>query len=78
MKLKITGYSADSDPETNFQSIDLKEIILSADAKALRGLAEFFRQAAEEIETNAKHFDSMKFPEGNTHLPEFIVFNIDE
>ena len=78
MKLKIAGYSADSDPETNFQSIDLKEIILSADAKALRGLAEFFRQASKEIETNGKNFNSMKFPEADTNLPQFIVFNIDE
>ena len=78
MKLKIAGYSVDSDPETNFQSIDLTEINLSADAKAPRGLAEFFKQAAEEIEANGKHFDSMKFPEGDTNLPKFIIFNIDE
>ena len=78
MKLKIIGYSTDSNPETDPQSIDLKEIMLSADAKALRGLAEFFRRASEEIETNGKNFNSMKFPEGDTDLPEFIIFNIDE
>ena len=78
MKLKIIGYSTDSNPETDPQSIDLKEIALSADAKTLRGLAEFFRRASEEIETNGKNFNSMKFPEGDTDLPEFIVFNIDE
>lgn len=78
MKLKIIGYSTDSNPETDTQSIDLKEIMLSADAKALRGLAEFFRRASEEIETNGKNFNSMKFPEGDTDLPEFIIFNIDE
>ena len=78
MKLKIAGYSADNHREADPQSIDLKEIMLSADAKALRGLAEFFRRAAEEIETNGKNFNSMKFPEGDTDLPEFIVFNIDE
>ena len=78
MKLKITGYSADSNLETEPQSIDLKEIMLSADAKVLRGLAEFFRRSAEEIETNGKNFNSMKFPEGDTDLPEFFVFDIDE
>ncbi|MFB3101566.1 MAG: hypothetical protein ACE1ZM_08995 [Gammaproteobacteria bacterium] len=78
MKLKIAGYSADNHREADPQSIDLKEIMLSADAKALRGLAEFFRRAAEEIETNGKNFNSMKFPEGDSNLPEFFVFNIDE
>ncbi len=78
MKLKIAGYSADNHREADPQSIDLKEIMLSADAKALRGLAEFFRRAAEEIETNGKNFNSMKFPEGDTNLPEFFLFNIDE
>ncbi len=78
MKLKIAGYSADSDPETDPQSIDLKEVFLSADAKALRGLSDFFRRAAEEIETDGNNFTSMKFPEGDTNLPEFIVFDIDE
>ena len=47
MKLKIASYSIDNNPGTDPQSIDLKEIMLSADAKALRGLAEFFRRAAE-------------------------------
>ena len=69
MKLKIAGYSADNHREADPQSIDLKEIMLSADAKALRGLAEFFRRAAEEIETNGKNFNSMKFPEGDSNLP---------
>jgi len=78
MKLKIAGFSTHSNPETDPQSIDLKEIILSANAKALRGLADFFRRAAEEIETNGKNFNSMKFPEADTNLPQFIVFNIDE
>ena len=78
MKLKIAGYSIDNNPVTDPQSIDLKEIMLSADAKALRGLAEFFRRASEEIETHGKNFNSMKFPEGDTDLPEFIIFNIDE
>ncbi len=78
MKLKIAGYSTDDDPETDFQPIDLKDIIFSADAKALRGLAEFFRRAAEDIETNGKNFKSMKFPEGDTNLPEIIIFDIDE
>ena len=78
MKLKIAGYSADNHREADPQSIDLKEIMLSADAKALRGLAEFFRRAAEEIETNGKNCNSMKFPEGDTNLPEFFIFNIDE
>jgi hypothetical protein len=78
MKLKIAGYSADNNPGTEPQSIDLKEIMLSADAKALRGLAEFFRRSAEEIETNGKNFKTMKFPEGDTDLPEFFVFDIDE
>ena len=78
MRLKLTGYATDNNPETDPRSIDLKEIMLSADAKALRGLAEFFRQAAEEIETNRKNFKSMKFPEGDTDLPEFFVFDIDE
>ena len=41
MKLKITGYSTDNNTGTEPQSIDLKEIMLIADAKALRGLAEF-------------------------------------
>ncbi len=78
MKLKIAGYSADNHREADPQSIDLKEIMLSADAKALRGLAEFFRRAAGEIETNGKNFNGMKFPEGDTNLPEFFIFNIDE
>ncbi len=78
MKLKIAGYSADNHRGADPQSIDLKEIMLSADAKALRGLADFFRRAAEEIESNGKNFKSMKFPEGDTNLPQFIVFNIDE
>ncbi len=78
MKLKISGYSADNYREADPQSIDLKEIMLSADAKALRGLADFFRRAAEEIETNGKNFRSMKFPEGDSDLPEFFVFDIDE
>ncbi len=78
MKLKIAGFSTDNNPETDPQSIDLKEIMLSADAKALRGLAEFFRRASEEIESNGKNFKSMKFPDGDTDLPEIIIFNIDE
>ena len=78
MKLKITGYATDNNPETGPQSIDLKEIMLSADAKTLRGLAEFFRRSAEEIETDGKNFKSMKFPQGDTDLPEFFVFDIDE
>ncbi len=78
MKLKIAGFSTHNNPETDPQSIDLKEIILSADAKALRGLAEFFRRAAEEIETNGKNYKRMKFPESDTDLPQFFVFNIDE
>ncbi len=78
MKLKISGYSADNHRKTDPQSFDLKEIMLSADAKALRGLADFFRRAAEEIESNGKNFKSMKFPEGDSDLPEFFVFDIDE
>ncbi len=78
MRLKITGYPTDHGPEADPQSIDLKEIMLSADAKALRGLAEFFRRSAEEIETNRKNFNGMKFPEGDTDLPEFFIFDIDE
>ena len=78
MKLKITGYSADNNLETDPRSIDLKVIMLSADAIALRGLAEFFRRSAEEIETDGKNFKSMKFPEGDTDLPECFVFDIDE
>ncbi len=78
MRLKLTGYSTDNNSETEPQSIDLKEIMLSADAKALRGLAEFFRRSAEEIETNRKNFNGMKFPEGDTDLPEFFIFDIDE
>ncbi len=78
MRLKITGYPTKNKSETDPQSIDLKEIMLSADAKALRGLAEFFRRSAEEIETNRKNFNGMKFPEGDTDLPEFFIFDIDE
>ncbi len=78
MRLKITGYPTDHGPEADPQSIDLKEIMLSADAKALRGLAEFFRRSAEEIETNGRNFKGTKFPEGDTDLPEFFVFDIDE
>ncbi len=78
MKLKVTGYSTDNNPRTELQSIDLKEIMLSADAKALRGLAEFFRRSAEEIETNGKNFKGTKFPEDDTNLPEFFIFDIDE
>ncbi len=78
MKLKMAGFSTDNNPGTDPQSIDLKEIILSADAKALRGLAEFFRRAAEEIETNGKNYKRMKFPESDTNLPEFFIFDIDE
>ena len=78
MKLKIAGFSTNNNPRTDPQSIDLEEIVLSADANALRGLAEFFRRSAEEIETNGKNFKSMKFPEGDTDLPELFVFDIDE
>ncbi len=78
MRLKINGYPTDHEAKTDPQSIDLKEIMISADAKALRGLAEFFRRAAEDIETNGKNFKSLKFPEGDTDLPEFFIFDIDE
>ncbi|MEE9551886.1 MAG: hypothetical protein V3V89_02470 [Gammaproteobacteria bacterium] len=78
MRLKITGYPIDYEPETDPQSIDLKEIMISADAKTLRGLAGFFRRSAEEIETNGKNFNGTKFPEDDTDLPEFFIFNIDE
>ncbi len=78
MRLKITGYPTENKSEIDPQSIDLKEIMLSADAKALRGLADFFRQSAEEIETNRQNFKGMKFPEGDTELPEFLIFDIDE
>ncbi len=78
MRLKITGYPIDHETETAPQLIDLEEIMISADAKALRGLAEFFRRSAEEIETNSKYFKGTKFPEGDTDLPEFFIFNIDE
>ncbi|MFB3116043.1 MAG: hypothetical protein ACE1ZH_01070 [Gammaproteobacteria bacterium] len=78
MRLKIAGYPTDHESETDPQSIDLKEIMISADAKTLRRLAEFFRRSAEEIETNGKNFKGTKFPEGDTDLPEFFVFDIDE
>ena len=78
MRLKINGYSIDHEPETDPQSIDLKEIMISADANALRGLAEYFRRSAEELETNGKNFKGTKFPEGDTDLPEFFIFDIDE
>ncbi len=78
MRLKITGYTTAHESETDPQSIDLKEIMLSADAKALRGLADFFRRSAEAIETNGLHFKGKKFPEGDTNLPELFIFNIDE
>ena len=78
MKLKIAGFSTDHNPGSDPQSIDLKEIIFSADALALRGLAEFFRRSAEEIETNGKNFKGVKFPEGDTDLPEIFVFDLDE
>ena len=77
MRLKINGYPTDHEPETDPQSIDLKEIMISADAKTLRGLAGFFRRSAEEIETNGKNFKGTKFPEGDTDLPEFFIFDID-
>ncbi|MCH8163852.1 MAG: hypothetical protein IIA99_07175 [Proteobacteria bacterium] len=51
--------------------------MISADAKTLRGLAGFFRRSAEEIETNGKNFKGTKFPEGDTDLPEFFIFDID-
>ena len=78
MRLKLTGYSADHGSETDPQSIDLKEVMISADANALRGLAEYFRLSAKEIETNRKNFTGSKFPEGDTDLPEFFIFDIDE
>ncbi len=78
MRLKINGYPTDHEPETDPQSIDLKEIMISADAKTLQRLAEFFRRSAEEIETNGKNFKGTKFPEGDTDLPEFFIFDIDE
>ena len=78
MRLKLTGYPADHGPETDTHSIDLKEIMVSADANALRGLAEFFRLSAKEIETNRKNFKGTKFPDGDTDLPEFFIFDIDE
>jgi len=78
MRLKITGYPTHHESETDPQSIDLKEIMISADVKTLRRLAEFFRRSAEEIETNGKNFKGTKFPEGDTDLPEFFIFDIDE
>jgi len=78
MKLRIAGFPTDNGAEMDPQMIDLKEIMISADAKALRGLAEFFRRSAEEIETNSNNFKGTKFPEGDTELPEFLIFNIDE
>ncbi len=78
MKLKIAGYSADHPRGSDPQSIDLKEIMITADANALRGLAEYFRRSAEELETNGKNFKGTKFPEGDTDLPEFFIFDIDE
>jgi len=78
MRLKITGYPTDHEPETDPQSIDLKEIMISADAKTLRGLAEFFRRSAEDIETDGKNCKGAKFPEGDTDLPEFFIFDIDK
>ncbi len=78
MRLKIYGYPTDHEPETDPQSIDLKEIMITADANALRGLAEYFRRSAEELETNGKNFKGTKFPEGDTDLPEFFIFDIDE
>ena len=78
MKLKIAGFPADYGAEMDTQMIDLKEIMISADAKALRGLAEFFRRSAEQIETKRNNFKGTKFPEGDTDLPEIFIFNIDE
>ncbi len=77
MRLKINGYPTDHEAETDPQSIDLKEIMISADAKTLRELARFFGRSAEEIETNGKNFKGTKFPEGDTDLPEFFIFDID-
>ena len=51
--------------------------MISADAKTLRELARFFGRSAEEIETNGKNFKGTKFPEGDTDLPEFFIFDID-